>query len=284
MKVLIIGKNSYLGQHIGKALTNTGHEVLYLTHKKLQDLPEDTISFYDFIENKVSAEKFNNIELVLNCAVCYGKQDESCCDMLEANVVYPLRILEWAASYNVKYFINTSTSITTLVNSYTLSKNHFSEWGKFFAENNSIQFINVILEHFFGPNCSENNFISMLLHKMSANKRFLDLTNGMQLRDFIYIDDVVSAYICIIKHLSEICEQYYEISVGSGVPYRIKEICEWVKVLLKSKTELRFGVLPYRKHEIMYSCADNFQLRRWGWERKISFDEGIRMIIEKENL
>lgn len=281
MNFLILGKNSYLGQKIGNTLKEEGHKVEWLTHQKTDDIPDDTITFEDFIK---LSYKEKPTDIIINCAVSYGKNGESCCDMIGANLLYPLAILEWAAKNNVKQFINTATSITSLINNYTLSKNQFSEWGKLQSEHSSVQFINVVLEHFMGPNCSDNNFVSMLIHKMSKNIPYIDLTSGMQLRDFIYIDDVVEAYMCIIHHIPHIYDSYIEIPVGSGIPYRIKEICEQIKYFLKSKTELRFGYLPYREHEIMYSCADNTQLRKWGWNVRYSLEEAIKLIIEKENI
>lgn len=278
MKVLILGKNSYLGKHIGLALEKESHDVFYLTHGNISDTETNVFTFDKLEEVKV------NFDIIINCAVSYGKNGENCCDMIGANIIYPLKVLEWAAKNNVRYFINTATSITSLINSYTLSKNQFSEWGKFYSEHKPIQFINIVLEHFLGPHCSDNNFISMLVHKMGQNVESIDLTSGMQLRDFIYIDDVVEAYLCIIHHLDKLQGQYCEIALGSGVPYRIREVCELIKKNLNSKTELKFGYLPYREHEIMYSCADNTQLRKWGWLPKVTFEDAIRLIIEKENL
>lgn len=278
MKILILGKNSYLGKKLGSAFEKSGYEVFYLTHLQTQEKERNT-SCIDEIESINQC-----FDIIINCAVCYGKNGETNSEMLYVNTLYPLKILEWAAEKGIKYFINTATSITSTVNGYTLSKKHFSEWGKFYSEHNSIKFINVVLEHFLGANCSDNNFISMLVHKMSQNIEFIDLTEGMQLRDFIYIDDVVNAYLCIIDNLQKINDFYIDIPIGSGVPYRIREICEMIKKKLNSKTELRFGRLPYREHEIMYSCADNTYLRKWGWLPKVNFDEAVSLIIDKENL
>lgn len=278
MKVLILGKNSYLGKHIGLALEKESHDVFYLTHGNISDAETNVFTFDKLEEVKV------NFDIIINCAVSYGKNGENCCDMIGANIIYPLKVLEWASKHNVRYFINTATSITSLVNGYTLSKNQFSEWGKYYSEHNPIQFVNIVLEHFLGAHCSDNNFISMLVHKMSENVESIDLTSGMQLRDFIYIDDVVEAYLCVIHHLYMIYDRYFEIALGSGVPYRIREVCELIKKMTNSTTQLRFGYLPYREHEIMYSCADNTQLRKWGWLPKVTFEDAIRLIIEKENL
>ena len=277
MQILILGKNSYLGNHIGAALKNEGQDVFFLTHEQI---PSDEKSVFSIAELENIKEAF---QIIINCVVNYGKNGEDCCDVIETNILYPLKVLEWAAKNNVRYFINTATSITSLINSYTLSKNQFSEWGKFYSEHKPIQFINIVLEHFLGPHCSDNNFISMLVHKMGQNVETLDLTNGMQLRDFVYIDDVVEAYLCIIHHLDKLQGQYCEIALGSGIPYRIREVCELIKKMTKSTTKLRFGHLPYREHEIMYSCADNTQLRKWGWIPKISLEDAIKLIIEKEN-
>lgn len=278
MKILIVGKNSYLGKWVGEALSNEGHFVIYLSHEKNGELSSDTILFQDL--NKTE----HKFDAIINFAVNYGKNNESYSEMVSINALYPLQILEYAKLNNIKYFINTATSITSLINSYTLSKNQFSQWGKLCAENSSVKFINIVLEHYIGEYASDTNFVSMLLHKMSKNEEYISLTKGMQLRDFIYIEDVVNAYITIINNLPNIHDKYFEIEVGAGIPYRIREICEYIKKVLNSKTELRFGAIPYREHEIMYTCADNTQLRKWGWDTNWSFESAINRIIEKEKL
>ena len=277
MKLLVLGSRGYLGKRLTSELRQSGHDVIGLSHETSGAETPGLIYFPELPNCKA-------IDAVINCAVCYGQNRESWTALMEANLLYPMRVFQWAAQNNVKYFINTGTSITHMINPYTLSKKQFVQWGKLGAEQWPIHFVNIVLEHFCGPHESENNFLTMLLHRIARHEDHIDLTGGMQLRDFIYIDDVIAAYQSLLKHLPEIQEASCDIPVGGGVPYRISEIAKLIKTQLNSPTQLRFGALPYRKHEIMYSCANISRLEHWGWRPQYSLEQAIDKIIKEEAL
>ena len=106
------------------------------------------------------------------------------------------------------------------------------------------------------------------------------LTKGEQTRDFIYIDDVVSAYEAVIKNLCRIDRGFIEFQVGTGKAVSLKKFVRTVLKITNSDTRLLFGALPYRKGEIMYSKANNKALKELNWEPKFDISKGIRKFIE----
>ena len=60
----------------------------------------------------------------------------------------------------------------------------------------------------FGPNDSSGKFVFEMQKNMEANIESIDLTECDQLRDFIYIDDVVSAFEIVLEKRYEIKEFY----------------------------------------------------------------------------
>jgi nucleoside-diphosphate-sugar epimerase len=108
----------------------------------------------------------------------------------------------------------------------------------------------------------------------------IKLTPGDQLRDFIYIDDVVAAYIAIINSLDIIGSQIVkEFEVGSGEVHTIKDFVLTAQRIIGSGSELSFGALPHRENEIMYSMANLNPLLELGWECKTSMEAGIKKIV-----
>lgn len=63
-----------------------------------------------------------------------------------------------------------------------------------FLSNKQTKMINIKIEHMYGALDDENKFIYWLINKLKQNVEKIDLTSGVQKRDFIYIDDIVSAY------------------------------------------------------------------------------------------
>lgn len=189
--------------------------------------------------------------------------------MLESNIILPSKILDAAVNAKVPFFINTDTAISSDVNAYALSKKQFRDWGIHYSDNKEITFVNVLLEHFYGPFDSDSKFLTGTIHKMQKNISLLEFTDGWQCRDFIYIDDVVEAYMKIFNYLSKMEGVFFkDIHVGSGRGIPIREVVKLSKEMTNSSSEIKFGALPYRNHEVMFSCADiSFLLKRIGLQQ-----------------
>ena len=86
----------------------------------------------------------------------------------------------------------------------------------------------------YGPGQDQKRFIPQIIAGCLQNKNF-DTSAGKQLRDFCYIDDVISAiYKCLLdtKNNGEI------FNVGSGKPIQIKFLINKKGKIIK-KTSIR---------------------------------------------
>jgi nucleoside-diphosphate-sugar epimerase len=108
-----------------------------------------------------------------------------------------------------------------------LSKKHFLDWLKSYSD--GIGCFNVALEHFYGPGDDPTKFVTYLVHSLLRGESALDLTEGLQKRDFIYIDDVIDAFISIINYSFSVGSGFYEYEVGSGAPIEIREFVSLLK-------------------------------------------------------
>ena len=96
---------------------------------------------------------------------------------------------------------------------------------------------------------------------MLKNKTF-NCSSGEQLRNFIYIDDVVKAIFKLIKS-SKSKGQIF--NIGSGKPIKVKNVIEKIKKISKGGIPL-YGKIKIRK-EI-------------NWRPNIPFDKGLKSIIK----
>ena len=117
------------------------------------------------------------------------------------------------------------------------------------------------------------------MKECTADKPEIPLTKGKQKRDFIYIDDAVSAYEVLLRAHKSVKTGYSELEVGSGATVTIRRFAEMIKKISGSKTVLGFGKVPYRKNEAMCLKANIRKISALGWEPKISLEDGIRMVI-----
>ena len=221
-------------------------------------------------------------DVILHCATNYGRGKRSILDTASANLMLPLTLLQLGIEHGVKTFINTDTVIDKRVNEYSLSKKQFLEWLQNAA--GRIQCVNVALEHFYGPFDDESKFTTMIFHKLMRGEPSIDLTPGDQKRHFIYIEDVVRAFRCILGNLDNLPSGFSSFEVSTEQSISIREFVLLAKSIAgNTSTQLNFGAIPYRANELMDSRTDISALKALGWHPEVSLEKGIQLTIEKEN-
>lgn len=287
MKVLVTGATGFLGSHLTKALLKEKNEVIVLkrsfsnTQRIDEVLGQVTTYNIDQCALELPFKEQGHIDAIIHTATCYGRKNESIVKVHDTNTNFPLKLLETAAQFNTKTFFNTDTILEKDVNTYALSKKQFVEWGKTFADARKIQFINLKLEHIYGPDDDESKFVTYIINSCLNNVPELNLTKGEQQRDFIYIDDVVSAYMILLKQYHEEKADFGEYEIGSGETISIKDFVLMVHKLTRSKTKLNFGAVPYRENEMMETKANTRLLNKLCWDSKYTVQSGIRKVVEQ---
>ncbi len=292
MNILITGGNGFLGSALAKKLLSLGHNIFLLIRKvsliKRVNAEQDnlTIIRYQTDDDIRNSILLISPDIIIHTACCYGRNGESFLEIYDANFRFGAVILNAInCSEKETIFLNTATSLSPNINYYSASKNQFSELGYTVSRLSSgkIKFIDIVLEHMYGANDDTSKFISHVINACKYNKPFLKLTYGEQLRDFIYIEDVVNAYSFIIDNISKI-ENNERIQLGSGKVISIRELVLLIHKLFKSTTILQFGDVPYRKDEVMYSRANLTYLNNIGWSPKFDIATGITETIKLETI
>ena len=279
-KVLLTGGTGYLGSHLAHLLVAEDWEVSLLkrrtsnlgriakieTQMRLIDIESIDLD---------SLFKESRFDLILHCATNYGRNQTNQLTLIEANLLLPLKLLLKAIEYKVPTFLNTDTILDKRIGDYSRSKKQFLEWME--SMSSQIRCLNVSLEHFFGPGDDPSKFVSFIVESLVVQSaESIDLTPGEQYRDFIYIDDVVQAFAAIIKNSAQFPKGLQKFEVGSGIKIKLKDFVQQVKTASgNTKTELKFGALPYRPNEVMETEVDLRALLALGWAPQTHLHEGI---------
>lgn len=131
----------------------------------------------------------------------------------------------------------------------------------------------------YGPGQDIEMFIPALARSLASGQIF-PMTKGDQLRDFLYIDDLVEAI--ILAASADKRAEGLVINIGSGIPVRIRELALMVADLLGPDTYklLRVGELPYRLNEVMnYSLMIDRAAEVLGWHPMTTLEEGLKRTL-----
>jgi len=287
MTILISGASGFLGSYLLKEFVNKNFKVIALkrsssdTHRISEYLDKVTVYDVDNIELSFIF-KNHNIDVIINTVTNYGRKDKKISSIVNTNLMFSLKLLEESVNNKIMTFINTDTLLDRNINSYSLAKSQFVDWMKILSKNDT-QMVNIKIEHMYGPLDDENKFVGWLINQLKSNVDKIDLTSGIQKRDFIYIDDIVNAYLLIIKNINKL-SSYEEFELGNGESLEVRKFINLLSLQISNNqlvtTKLNFGAIKYRDKENMDMKADTRKLESLGWKPKTTLDNGINKILD----
>jgi dTDP-L-rhamnose 4-epimerase len=136
-------------------------------------------------------------------------------------------------------------------------------------------------QNVYGPGQSLKNpytgILSIFTRLALQNQEINIFEDGLESRDFVYIDDVVNATIgCLNLNVAG----QYILNVGSGVPVNVLEVANEIVSYLKSESEIKISG-AFREGDIRHNFADLKLLKEiTGFEPKWSFKDGLHSFID----
>ncbi len=112
----------------------------------------------------------------------------------------------------------------------------------------------------------------------ALRKNDIEMTEGNQQRDFVYIDDIVSALLLAARR-NVPSGSVFNIGSGEGVP--VRDVVARILEIMGHPVRALTGAVPTRPDEIMKMSADSSRAREeLGWKPAISLDEGLRLSVD----
>ncbi|MFX0012670.1 MAG: NAD-dependent epimerase/dehydratase family protein [Candidatus Hermodarchaeota archaeon] len=140
----------------------------------------------------------------------------------------------------------------------------------------------IILRFFlvYGPRQALSNpytgVCSIFGSRLLRGKPPIIFEDGMQTRDFVYVDDVCRALILAMNNRNNTNEIF---NVGTGIPIKIKDVAEIIIEKLNPKLKPIYSQ-QYRVGDIRHCVADISKIKsKLGFEPKFSFKMGIEKLV-----
>jgi len=128
----------------------------------------------------------------------------------------------------------------------------------------------------YGPGQETNRFIPQIITGCLRDTEF-PVSEGLQLRDFCYVEDVVQAIFLALTNKNAVGEVF---NVASGRPVTIRSIIDNVQQAIGTG-EPKYGEVPYRVGENMELYADIQKIKQsLGWQSMIALSDGLKKTID----
>jgi len=295
-KAIVTGATGYLGSHLARRLVRDGWEVhLIVRPSSSLALLEGVTDRVSIHEHDGSTEGMRSILTTANPVVVFhlaslfkaGHVAQDIVPLVASNILFGTQLLEAMAVCGVEFLVNTGTSWQhyenrdySPVNLYAATKQAFEDILRFYAETTSIKAINLMLYDTYGPRDSRPKLFS-LLRRAAGEGTVLAMSEGEQLLDLVYVDDVIQAYKVAAERLlgNGVC-QLESFNVSSGHPVQLRDLVKLYAGISAQPLRVEWGGRPYRPREVMVPWNRGETLP--GWKPVIGLEEGLGKMLSQD--
>ena len=293
-RVLLTGATGYIGGHLMRRLLADG-KIVHIVMRKgarldhLKGLPiknaihehdGKTASMLRLVEKAAPDTIFH-----LAAAAIGEHRPEDVEALVNANVLLGAQLLEAAVKAKAARFVSAGSywqhyegrrySPTSL---YAATKQAFEDIQQFYAETTPLKTATLTLFDVYGPNDPRGKLIGLLLEAQRGGAP-VKLSPGRQAVDFVYVDDVVDAFLHAARLLESAPEEVHgrSFAVRSSSTITVREFVALCEKLTDAPIPVQWGGRPYRPREVM---------KPWrgpvlpGWRCAIGLEDGLRRVLD----
>jgi nucleoside-diphosphate-sugar epimerase len=294
--VLVTGATGFVGSHLVRALVADGHDVVVITRPS-SDLwrLHDVLDWVELVATDlvhIDADEphpsLNDVEVVFHLAAEGVTPSADTHAVVESNVVGTLRLLEFARAVGVERFVYAGScfeygagtnlredALPQPSSDYAASKS--AAWLLVHAGSYELPVVSIRPFTVYGPYEAAYRLVPSTILRALEDAP-IELTEGEQTRDFVYVEDVVEAFRAAAEREDVVGRTF---NACTGIETSVRSLAGLVVESTRSASELRFGALPYRDDELWRLSGDpEVAARELGWVASTPLAEGVRRTAE----
>ena len=307
---LVTGATGFIGANLVRKLVKLGQHTSIIVrdkaslfsaeNKKLNWRLYDIANKIDIYECGIQDEKLHQIvkkiapDYIFHLAR-YGNlpQEDDINKMIDVNLKGTINLIDAVKGNPFKLFINAGSGdeygvketamreaeLLEPVNNNGVIKSATTLYCQKEAIRNAIPIINLRLFTPYGYFEGENRLIPAVILSV-LEEHPIKVSNSTYVRDFIFIEDVVDAYLHAVKMKHKYGEIY---NIGSGKQHSVGEIVQMIQKITKSKSNVQWGAVAKQARYIepLRWEADIAKAKKvLHWEPKFSIESGLVKTIE----
>ena len=311
-RVLVTGGTGYLGSRFISELISSGCELKLLVRKssKLNESyiknPKVKIIVGDLNKKNTWEKTLDGINYIFHFAARenkYGVFFDPYQDLL-INIVPTLLMLEVCRKngYPVKILFSGSenqlgiankipvdeTNIDKPVNIFGINKLTSEKYLELYSNDFGIKSVTLRLSNVYGPTSELKNLLNVSLNKIISDAlagSIYILNNGLFIRDYVYIDDVINAFLISGRKMAELTNSFYYIGSESGS--KLNEVMSLICNLVEEKIGKRPSIIKKLSKiketpfEMRNFVSDTIKFQSdTGWQSQVPLIDGIKRTID----
>tara|TARA_B100001057_G_scaffold22369_1_gene20720 strand:- start:1953 stop:2858 length:906 start_codon:yes stop_codon:yes gene_type:complete len=291
-KILIIGGTGFIGTNLSLYCLKNNWKITVLSRKKpIKKIKRINYIIADISKIKDLKKKIKpNYDYIINLG---GNINHSSHNQTYLTHFVGLKnILEVVKNFNLVKFLQIGSSLEyggnksphnekMKINQKKLKSNYSKAKflsTQFLLKNQKkfkFNFTIIRLYQVYGPHQKFDRLIPFVIKSCLLNKRF-PCSAGSQLRDFVYIDDVMRGIILLLKSKKG---NNQIVNLGFGRPIKVINVIKKIKKNI-NLGELDIGKIPIRKDESLVSYPNIKKIYKLvGWKPKIGLLTGLKYTI-----
>lgn len=260
MKIAITGSDGFLGSH------------LRLSLEKDIDLIDFDKTKHSLFRSETLKSFLNDVDVVVHLA---GANKDDNYGLFKTNVMGTAGLLEGMKQFSPNARIVFSSSFQAYEDSaYGISKKLAEDVVKSFSKFYGIKSIILRISNIYGPGGKPfyNSVIATFVHLIKSNKPIMINGTGEQKRDYIYVDDVVSAIKKTIYCSGSMSENF---DICSEKLVSLNEIVGFLENDFKKEIKVEYNKEEVQqREEIERDCLHAKEKLKW--RPLVDIEEGLR--------
>jgi len=295
-RLLVIGGTGFIGSHLLRGAIRKGWDSSSLSlHAPSNDRYVEGVEYF-----QCSLSDIVKLDSIVSCGFDYvvnlggyidhKKYNDGGRELIDSHFTGLLNLVQALPKDGLKCFVQVGSSDEygdaaspqheklreRPISPYSLGKVASTHFLQMLHRTDMFPAVIVRLFLTYGPGQNTNRFLPQIITGCLKNKKF-PVSEGAQLRDFCFVDDVVKAILMALSNRNAIGEIF---NVASGSPVTIRSMIETVQQAIGSG-EAVFGEIPYRVGENMELYADIDKVSKvLGWQPQITLTDGLIKTVD----